>query len=65
MTGYEHLHPYYGDLHNHCGISYGVGTLEEAFNNARECLDFCSVTGHAQWPDMPEPNEHIQPLLDL
>lgn len=44
---------YVGDLHNHCGISYGHGTIEDAFANARLQLDFGTVTGHAWWPDMP------------
>lgn len=43
---------YWGDLHCHCGISYGYGSLERALRLAREHLDFCSVTGHAFWPDM-------------
>ncbi len=46
--------PLYGDIHNHCGISYGHGPLSDALANARERLDFVSVTGHAHWPDMPE-----------
>ena len=50
MTG---LNAYYGDIHNHCGISYGHGPLADALANARMQLDFASVTGHALWPDMP------------
>jgi len=38
---------YYGDLHNHCGSSYGHGSLEDAYRNARLQLDFASVTPHA------------------
>jgi hypothetical protein len=57
MQNFEDLKIYYGDLHSHCDISYGHGKLENAFANAREQLDFCSVTGHALWPDMPEPNK--------
>ena len=44
---------YWGDIHAHCAVSYGNGTLERALNNARAHLDFCSITGHAFWPDMP------------
>ena len=55
----------FGDLHNHCGLSYGHGSLEDALKNAREQLDFCSVTGHAHWPDMPEPDERIQYIIDF
>lgn len=43
---------YLGDIHNHCGISYGHGTLAKAIDFARQQLDFCSVTGHFAWPDM-------------
>ena len=44
---------YWGDLHNHCAISYGSGSSRLALDNARRHLDFCSITGHAFWPDMP------------
>ncbi len=43
---------YWGDIHNHCDISYGYGSLENALKNAKNHLDFCAVTGHAMWPDM-------------
>lgn len=43
----------FGDLHNHCNISYGHGTLDDALHNAALRLDFVSITGHADWPDMP------------
>jgi hypothetical protein len=65
MRGYDGLTALYGDLHNHCGISYGHGGLETAFRNAREQLDFCSVTGHALWPDMPEPDPTIDTIVDF
>jgi hypothetical protein len=65
MPAYDGLSAYYGDLHNHCDISYGHGSLEEAFLNAQEQLDFCSVTGHALWPDMPEPDGTIQTIVDF
>lgn len=44
---------YYGDIHNHCAISYGYGSLENALKNASGHLDFVAVTGHAFWPDIP------------
>jgi hypothetical protein len=44
---------YWGDLHNHCAISYGHGSLTRALALARQQLDFCAVTGHAFWPDLP------------
>ncbi|MBN2874314.1 MAG: DUF3604 domain-containing protein [Spirochaetales bacterium] len=45
---------YCGDIHNHCGISYGHGPLAAALSNAALQLDFASITGHAAWPDMDE-----------
>lgn len=44
---------YWGDIHNHCDITYGYGSLENALAAARKQLDFCSVTPHAMWPDIP------------
>ncbi len=64
MNAYDGLNVYFGDLHNHCGISYGHGTIEEAFANASEQLDFCSVTGHALWPDMPKPTPETRHIID-
>lgn len=45
---------YWGDLHNHCGMTYGFGSLENAIKRAKSQLDFCCITGHAMWPDMYE-----------
>jgi len=56
---------YWGDLHCHCGISYGYGSLERAFRLARAHLDFCSVTGHAFWPDMPSDRERYGHIIDF
>ena len=42
----------WGDLHNHCGITYGFGSLTNALKIARSHLDFCCITGHAMWPDI-------------
>jgi len=50
---YDGLRPLVGDIHNHCGISYGHGSIEDAYRNAALQLDFASVTGHAWWHDMP------------
>jgi len=55
---------FWGDLHNHCGITYGSGSLKNALLNARFHLDFCSVTPHAFWPDMPARNEDTAFILD-
>lgn len=43
---------YWGDLHNHCNITYGHGDMRDAFEAAKEHLDFVSVTPHAMWPDI-------------
>ncbi len=56
---------YWGDIHNHCGISYGYGSLENALVAAREHLDFCSVTGHAYWPDMPPRSPRLEFMVDF
>jgi hypothetical protein len=61
---YGGLHLYYGDLHNHCNISYGHGDLEDAYANARLQLDFASVTGHAHWPDMPPFEGRLRHLVE-
>ena len=56
---------YWGDVHNHCGISYGYGSLENALAVARQHLDFCSVTGHAMWPDMPARTPELAFVVDF
>ncbi len=55
---------FWGDLHSHCSISYGHGTVEQALMRARQQLDFCSVTGHAFWPDMPTDRENYSEIID-
>ncbi len=55
---------YWGDLHNHCSISYGHGTVQQALMRARQQLDFCSVTGHAFWPDMPTDRDVYAEIID-
>lgn len=65
MISFSDFKLLFGDMHNHCGISYAHGSLEDALCNARERLDFVSITGHAHWPDMPEPNEDIQYIIDF
>jgi len=52
---------YWGDLHCHCGISYGRGSLKDAFKAAQEQrLDFCAVVGHSSWHDTPRDPEHLK-----
>ena len=41
---------FWGDIHNHCRISYGTGSLENALERAKQQLDFCSVVGHGLEP---------------
>lgn len=55
---------FWGDLHSHCSISYGHGTVEQALARARQQLDFCSVTGHAFWPDMPTDRARYGEIID-
>ena len=44
---------YWGDLHTHCNITYGHGSMEDALEAATQQLDFCSIVAHALWPDIP------------
>ncbi len=48
---------FWGDLHNHCNITYGHGDMRDAFEAAKGQLDFVSVTPHAMWPDIPGRND--------
>ncbi|HRW10790.1 MAG TPA: hypothetical protein P5121_37065 [Caldilineaceae bacterium] len=50
---------YFGDIHNHCAIGYGHGTIDDSFQNARMQLDFACVTCHAWWPDLPDNEERL------
>lgn len=59
------LQPLYGDIHNHCDLSYGHGTLPDALARAKLQLDFVSITGHAAWPDMPVDEASIQHIIDF
>jgi len=63
-SAYRNLKPFYGDIHNHCGISYGHGSIENALENARLQLDFTSVTGHAHWHDMPSERDETRYFRD-
>ena len=55
--------PLYGDIHNHCALSYGHGSLDDALRRARRQLDFVSVTGHAHWPDMPVDDPRVAHIV--
>ena len=55
----------WGDIHNHCGITYGYGSLENALERAKSQLDFCTITGHAMWPDMPNRTPETAFVVDF
>ena len=48
MPSASDLKMYWGDLHNHCNITYGHGDMRDAFEAAKGQLDFVSVTPHAR-----------------
>ena len=64
IPGYEAFTSRYGDLHNHCDLSYGRGSLHDALANARLQLDFVSVTVHGAWPDVPTDDAALAYLVD-
>ena len=43
------LKVFWGDVHNHCNVTYGHGDLSDALAAAEQQLDFVSVTPHALW----------------
>jgi hypothetical protein len=55
---------FWGDLHSHCSVSYGEGSVEQALLRAKQQLDFCSITGHAFWPDMPTDGDRYGEIID-
>ncbi len=59
------LMPLYGDIHNHCDLSYGHGRFEDALARAALQLDFVSITGHAAWPDMPVDDPAVAHIVDF
>ncbi|QPC84034.1 DUF3604 domain-containing protein [Phototrophicus methaneseepsis] len=63
-VAYQAFGLFYGDIHNHCNMSYGHGPLEDALRNARLQLDFVSVTIHAAWPDLPTDDPELGYLVD-
>lgn len=48
---------FWGDIHNHCNLTYGHGEMRDAFEAAKAHLDFVAVTPHALWPDIPGKND--------
>lgn len=57
MPSKSDLKLYWGDIHNHCNLTYGHGDMRSAFEAAKGQLDFVSVTPHAMWPDIPGEND--------
>ena len=65
MSKPKQLIDLYGDMHNHCNISYAHGGLVDALENALLRLDFVSITGHADWPDMDTNDPRISHIVDF
>ncbi|MGJ3237559.1 MAG: DUF3604 domain-containing protein [Anaerolineae bacterium] len=61
---YHNLNVFYGDIHSHCDLSYGHGSLADALQNARLQLDFVSIIVHAVWPDLPVDDPTLNYLID-
>ena len=59
------VQPFYGDIHNHCDLSYGHGRFADALARAALQLDFVSITGHAHWPDMPVDLPEVAHIVDF
>lgn len=57
MPSLKDLKVFWGDVHNHCNVTYGHGDLSDALAAAEQQLDFASVTPHALWPDIPGEND--------
>lgn len=51
---------YFGDLHNHNKVGYAQGTLERAFEIARNHLDFFAFTPHGYWHDIGHYENNIE-----
>lgn len=63
LTAFHGLNPYWGDIHNHCAVGYGHGSLADSFRNAHLQLDFAAVTVHAHWPDMPVDDKRLADVV--
>ncbi len=46
---------YWGDIHNHNELGYGIGSLARSYDIARSHLDFYAFTPHAQFADGSAP----------
>ena len=63
MRAFDGMNNYFGDLHSHCNVGYGHGSLEDAYANAALQLDFVAVTPHAHWHDMPVDDPNLGDLV--
>lgn len=55
----KHLNLYWGEIHNHNEIGYGLGALERSYQIARNSLDFYAFTPHGWWADPPENDQAV------
>ena len=51
---------YFGDLHNHSSVGYARGSMERAFQIARNHLDFFAFTPHGYWHDIGRYENQIE-----
>ena len=56
----EDYQMFFGDLHNHNNVGYAQGSVERAFEIAREHLDFFACTPHGWWPDIGHYENQIE-----
>ena len=58
-------HLFWGDIHNHCNISYAVGSLHNALERAKQQLDFCSIIGHGFEPESDKNNKGEKRYIEI
>ena len=46
------LQTFFGDIHNHNAMGFGLGSMARSIDIARSHLDFFAFTGHSSWHDM-------------
>ncbi|MBM4016749.1 MAG: DUF3604 domain-containing protein [Planctomycetes bacterium] len=51
---------FFGDLHNHSNVGYAQGSMERAFEIARNHLDFFAFTPHGWWHDIGHYENNIE-----
>lgn len=50
---------FWGDIHNHNAVGYGLGSPERAVAIGKQSLDFLAFTPHGWWPDLPNPDSDV------